>query len=87
MVDVKYINLDYLATPLQFLCQEGHTTRSCKVKKAELQPEGLSRDDVLFWSFVQPQARPASFLVLSDHENDSEDDGNDDEEMEGEDDD
>ena len=87
MVDLKYINLDYLAKPLQFLCQEGHTTRSCKVKKAELQPEGLSRDDVLFWSSVQPQARPASLLVLSDHKSDSEDDGNDDAEIEGEDDD
>ena len=87
MVDLNYIDLDYIATTLKFLCQEGHTTRSCKVKKAELQPEILSRDDVLFWSFVQPQARPTSLLVLSEHESDSGDDDDEEEEMEDEDDD
>ena len=57
------------------------------MKKAELQPESLSRDDVLFWSFVQPQARPTSLLVLSEHESDSGDDDDEEEEMEDEDDD
>ena len=63
----------------QFLCQEGHTVQSCKVKKAQLQPESLSRDDMLFWSFVQPEARPVSLLVLSEYESESEDDDEDEE--------
>ena len=70
---------------LQYPCQEAHTARSCKVKKAELQPENLSRDDVLFWSFVQPQARPASLVVHSEYESDGEDDDDEEEEMEVED--
>ena len=57
------------------------------MKKAERQPARLSRDDVLFWSFVQPQARPTSLLVVSEHESDSGDDDEEEEEMEDEDDD
>ena len=42
----------------------------CPIKKAETQPETLTRDDAYFWSFVKPEARPSTLYEVSDSDDD-----------------
>ena len=59
--------------PILTFFQEGHTNRSCKLRKAQ-NPHDLTRDDYEFWSCVNVHALPAH----DRNENDSDDDDHDD---------
>ena len=40
------------------LFKVGHSKKSCKMAKAEADPEALSEDDKIFWEHVREDARP-----------------------------
>ena len=56
-------------------CQEGHTTRSCAIVKAEAKPEEISEDDLRFWSLIQVQDRPTTLHSVYEEEENEEEDG------------
>ena len=68
--------------------QEGHTSRSCAIRKAEEDPEAVSADDKAFWSYIVKEDRPSTMAGVqeSDGEDDEEgeDEGEDDSESEEE---
>ena len=39
---------------------EGHTKLGCKLAKAEAQPQKVTDDDKLFWSYVIQEERPTT---------------------------
>ena len=45
--------------------QLGHTKKSCPVWKAEVDPDSISDDDKLFWSYVAEEERPATMLAAN----------------------
>ena len=52
----------------------GHTSKSCKVKKAEQNPASISPDDLAFWQYVVPEARPSTLVSGYDQDSDSDTD-------------
>ena len=68
------------------LTQEGHTKQSCDFVRAENNPDGISEDDRLFWSFVLAEDKSAVFGddSSSDSEDDGDSDGSDDDIESGE---
>ena len=57
---------------LETMFQEGHTKLSCKVAKAEAQPQKVTEDDKLFWSYVIQEERPTTLYHVENGEDEAE---------------
>ena len=50
----------------------GHTTKCCSVLKAEKDPSSITEDDLAFWSYVRPDARPTTLIEYRIQDSDNE---------------
>jgi hypothetical protein len=64
--------------------QEGHTSRSCVISKAEDNPQAVSDDDKAFWSYIVKKDRLSTMAGVQESDGEVEeevmDDGEDDSE-------
>ena len=64
--------------------QEGHTSRSCAIRKAEEDPEAVSEDDKAFWSYIVKEDRPSTMAGVQESDGEDDEEGVDDSESEEE---
>ena len=64
--------------------QEGHTSRSCAIRKAEEDPEAVSADDKAFWSYIVKEDRRSTMAGVQESDGEDDEEGVDDSESEEE---